>query len=171
MVLTLLLTVVGPVLTPSALVAQPAERLVSRYTRLVQCREYKQSPKDQDWASQRCAGLGRNAVWVTCIDSATCHYGFGPRPHVSGPFGTGRTVAPVEWLGHSLRGKFVPLAVIIRLPGADRDGRGRLGLVVFRLRRDGTSCVVGEASGNVDARRVAARSMIRFLCLAEPQTS
>jgi len=156
------------VLSASARVdAKPS--FVSQYTNLTSCKEVASGDLDkgQDWVYVRCKGLGNIPVWYTCQDSARCKYGFGSKPNVSGPFGIGRE-GIIEWRGVLRRGRLEPIAVVIRLPSADPEATSRNSLMVYRLRANGTSCIVGETSLNSDARRIADGSADRFQCVGEP---
>jgi len=69
-------------------------------------------------------------------------------------------------------GKFQPLAVIVRMdrPAGAYEGPAPTDLFVFRLRPDGTSCIVGEdIKSNEDARKIADAAIDRYACLEEPQ--
>ena len=140
-------------------------KFVSQYTRLNQCQEMERAPSGEDWVYYRCTGLAKIPVWYVCTDSARCHYGFGPKPNVSGWFGIkfGKSW-PIEWRGSRRAGKFQPAAVIMRLPSAEGDSQN---LVVFRLRPNGTSCIVGEARSNLAARKIADKSS-GVPCVSEP---
>lgn len=129
---------------------------VSHYTRLNQCHEMERARAGEDWVYFRCVGFAQIPVWYVCTDSARCHFGFGPKPNVVGWFGimSGKP-RPIEWRGPRQAGKFEPAAVIMRLPSAGGDTDS---LVVFRLRADGTSCIVGEAKTNIGARKIADKS-------------
>lgn len=167
MKLLLLSTLVSAAAWPTSAHVESKSNLASRYTKLSQCKDVELAPPGEDWVYFRCKGLGSIPVWYVCTDSARCRYGFGPRPNVSGTFGTGRE-GSVEWRGAQRHGRFEPIAVVIRLPSADLDQSPRNSLIVFRLRGDGTSCILGEASSNDDARKIADSSMGDFRCVGEP---
>lgn len=141
---------------------------VSRYTNLSQCKDVDRPPPGEDWVYFRCAGLGGLHVWYVCMDSARCRYGFGVKPNVSGMFGTSDGSWPIEWRGVQRKGRFAPFSVIARMPSADPDASVQNSLIIFRLRADGTSCIVGEATSNEDARKIADGSAGKFRCVAEP---
>lgn len=147
--------------------AQPT--FSSRYTNLTQCKDVDFAPPGEDWVYFQCEGLGAIPVWYVCTASARCRYGFGVRANVSSLlFGTGRNDSwPIEWRGVQRNGRFSPTAVIIRMPSADPDQRPQESLIVYRLRADGTSCIVGEASSNANARRIADNSAASVRCVGE----
>ena len=73
----------------------------------------------------------------------------------------------VEWRGTIMRGRFTPFAVIVRLRWPEET---KSFLAIYRLRDDGTSCIVGETEGsNEAARAIADRSLTTFKCSEEPQ--
>lgn len=148
--------------------AEAKANFVSRYTSLEGCSEVEHPPQGQDWVYFRCRGFANIPVWYTCADSVHCDYGFGAQANVSGWFGISRKDSwPIEWRGVSRNGRFEPIAVISRLPSADPDAAVRDALIVFRLRSDGTSCIIGETSSNLKARVIADRSVGGFRCLQE----
>ena len=162
------LTVVAALPASARPDAQPT--FSSRYTKLTQCKDVDLAPSGEDWVYIRCKGLGSIPIWYVCTDSARCRYGFGVKPNVSRRFfGTGRGGSwPIEWRGVQRNGHFNPTAIVVRLPSADADPTPRGSLIVYRLRGDGTSCIVGDASSNSDARKIADNSARGFRCVSEP---
>lgn len=148
--------------------SKAAPSISSRYTPLSGCRDVAHGADGEDWVENRCKGYGGIPVWVTYVDSARSYLGFGPKQNVSGMFHLERDHAwPLEWRGRNARGAFVPFAVILRVFQA--DGSGQKPLVVFRLRPDGTSCIVGSTEGSTEAaRRIADATLDRFECEQEP---
>jgi hypothetical protein len=142
-------------------------QIESRYTPLEPCREIgHMNPKeDVDFVSYRCRGWPGIPVWLTYTDSTKSHLGFGPRENVSGMFGIDRGRAwRLEWRGVVERGAFRPFAVIVRANRPYDIERGSF-LVVYRLRDDGTSCIVGDThDGNAAARAIADAARERFEC-------
>jgi len=75
---------------------------------------------------------------------------------------------PIEWRGRFQGGYFKPFAVIIRMP--EMDAGSGSDLVVYRLRPDGASCIVGTTKSTNDAARsIADGSMGEFTCARQPQ--
>jgi hypothetical protein len=142
--------------------------LSSRYRRVGVCRETGHGV-DQDWILKTCGGYPGQPVWIAYSDSTKAHVGFGPKQNVSGTFGTVAVeTARLEWRGLRRGAKFEPFAVIIRLR-EPFDETGKSALVVYRLRLDGTSCIIGRAQrSNAKAREIADASLAHFLCEDEP---
>lgn len=142
----------------------------SRYTKLKDCKEVAQAPLGEDWVFVRCPGFGKNAVWWVNSDSARAQIGFGPKPNTSGIFEPGRDQRwPIEWRGTRRNGRFEPFAVILRLRRPDVQ---KSFLAVYRLRTDGTSCIVGSTewsvTSNEAARAIADKAVGAFQCEDEP---
>jgi hypothetical protein len=144
-------------------------KFASRYAELSQRTDVKHPPEGEDWAYIRCHGLGSTPAWYVCTDSARCKLGFGTKPNASGIFAADSFLSwPVEWRGTLQQGRFKPFAAILR---------GRLAnpyetksfLTIYRLRSDGSSCIVGEASTNTTARRVADNAANEYKCEDEPE--
>lgn len=154
---------------PASMRVEAKPNFVSQYTKPSGCNELAHGDlrRGRDWVYFRCKGLGGIPLWYICQDSARCSYGFGVKPNVSGPFGIGGGEL-IEWRGPLRRGRLEPMAVIIRLPSADSEATPRNSLFVYRLRVDGTSCIVGETSSNDDARKMADGSTSHFQCVEEP---
>jgi len=91
--------------------------------------------------------------------------GFGSRPNFSGMFETNRDENwPIEWRGRVIKGRFVPSAAIVRVR-ARFDDSGVSSLFVYRLRGNGTSCLVDRnASTNAQARAIADASALAGDC-------
>lgn len=142
-------------------------RFASAHTRLEPCRRIGASTSP-DWMAYRCRGWGRVPAWLAYTDSTKAHLGFGARENVSGVFGIdGVRATPVEWRGVRRGGGLRPFAVIARLRSPlDQPRGGRF--VVWRLRPDGTSCIVGDARSRAQARRIADASRTRFTCKEQP---
>lgn len=146
-----------------------APSISSRYTPLSGCREIAFGSDVGDGVDHRCKGYGGIPIWLSYRDSTRSYFGFGAKRNLSGMFSAERDDAwPIEWRGRLARGEFQPFAVILRVRGAFEPRRRSL--VVFRLRADGTSCIVGSTDGsNEAARRIADASLARFECEQEPQ--
>jgi hypothetical protein len=163
-----IVALVTSLFTPSHLQARPG--YVSRYANLSQCREVEHAPADEDWVYFRCKGFGSIAVWYVCTDSARCRYGFGIKPNVSSwMFGTNRQESwLIEWRGIIRRGRFQPFAAILRARSADPD-EPKSFLAIYRLRSNGTSCIVGQTNTNSRARRIADEAAGDYRCVDKPQ--
>jgi hypothetical protein len=166
------------ILAAAVIFAAPAEAKpsgpTSRYTKFDGCHMIDHAQLGEDWVLHKCKGLGGIPVWLLFTDSAYGHVGFGAKANVSGIYGAHRDDRrwPIEWRGRVRNGKFQPLAVIIRMdrPAGAYEGPAPNELIVFRLRPDGTSCVIAETKGsNEDARKIADSAIDRFACLDEPQ--
>jgi hypothetical protein len=143
--------------------------MTSRYTRLGDCDEVDHGDidKGEDWIFHRCEGYDGIPVWLLYVDSSRAQVGFGSTANVTGPFGIDRDDEwPIEWRGNLDDGRFQPITAIIRMPRPFGEG---IELIVYRLRTDGTSCIVGSTSGsNETARRIADAAIGSFECLEEP---
>jgi hypothetical protein len=147
----------------------PKSHFSSRYTELASCADVEVAPEEEDWIYRQCAGLENIPVWVVCTDSARCRYGFGVRRNISDWFfGIRSGSAPIEWRGMVRHGEFTPFAAIIRVSSADSDDEST-SLAVYRLRGNGTSCIVGSAHTNAAARRIADNSVTNERCEIEPR--
>ena len=154
---------------PTPVDATPS--LVSQYNRLTGCKILAQGDvnRGEDWGFLRCNGLGRIPVWYKCQDSARCKLGFGAKPNASGVFEAKSFLSwPIEWRGTRERGRLKPLVIILRGRWAGMEGTATT-LVVYRVRLDGTSCIVGEASTNRAARRIADNAAKNYQCEQEPE--
>lgn len=141
----------------------------SRYTHLSACQVLEQGGAGEDWVSHRCQGYGSIPVWLHYTDSARAWVGFGAKRNVSGMFSAHRDETwPLEWRGLATGGSFEPFAVILRVRSA--DGAPGSHLVVYRLRDDGSACIIGSTTAsNESARSIADASRIRFSCQQEPR--
>ena len=145
--------------------------LVSKYARLTGCKIVAQGnvERGEDWGFLRCNGLGSIPAWYKCQDSSRCKLGFGTRPNASVVFEAKSFLSwPIEWRGTLEQGRFKPFAVILRGRWAGIEGTATT-LFVYRIRLDGTSCVVGEASTNGAARRIADKAANDYRCDSEPE--
>jgi len=144
--------------------------ITSRYTPLTDCSDFDSGDLDQgeDWVLNRCLGVDGIPVWLLFTDSARAHVGFGRVANFTGTFDIDRDDAwLIEWRGHLQGDRFEPFAAIIRMPLLESEDSE---LVVFRLRSDGTSCVIGSTSAsNEKARRTADGALNSFECAREPQ--
>jgi hypothetical protein len=154
--------------------ASPA--IESRYTSWSHCRVVDHASdnpgpnENPDFVAYRCLGWSGIRVWLTYSDSNKSFLGFGRRQNQSGAFGLTRGQTwKLEWRGAVDRGAFQPFAVIVRANRPEDLESGSF-LVVYRLRDDGTSCIVGDTrAGNAAARAIADRARQRFACTEEPQ--
>jgi hypothetical protein len=123
----------------------------------------------EDWVSHRCSGLGAVPVWLTYTDSTRAGFGFGAKRNVSGIFSAQRREAwPLEWRGLNASRSFQPFAVILRVRAPGDESASFL--VVYRLRPDGASCIVGSThASNEVARQIADATREQFSCEGEPQ--
>ena len=144
-------------------------RQTSRYTKLTDCKIVEQGADEEDWLIHQCKGLGPIPVWIAYSDGNKAYVGFGHRRNVTGWFGIDRNEKwPIEWRGRVQGGYFKPFAVIIRMP--EMDAGSGSDLVVYRLRPDGASCIVGTTKSTNDAARsIADGSMGEFTCARQPQ--
>lgn len=131
------------------------------------------APLGEDWVYVRCKGYGSIPVWYVCSDSARCRYGFGVKPNISGMFGTdGEESLRVEWRGVERHGRFKPISIIIRMREPD-DGDDSTHptsmFYVYRLRANGTSCIVGRAKSNASARLIADKAAAKYRCENKPE--
>lgn len=129
----------------------------SRYTELPSPGCVRIAPK-----AYRCPGWEQIDAWLAAAGPRQARLGFGERRNVSGVFELerGRRWC-VEWRGAEVAGRFEPFAAIVRVCGA-RKSR----LVVYHLRPDGTSCIVGETQANPAARALADSTRDTFTCEA-----
>ena len=169
--IALLILLTASLSLPAPVEAKPD--FASRYTRLSRCKQVAQARGGEDWVYYRCNGLGSIPVWYICMDSNRCRYGFGVKPNVSGMFGTGRRgeAWPIEWRGRLRAGRLEAVSTIVRAREPDQQDAPEMTsmLYVYRLRADGTSCIVGTASSNADARRIADTAAGRYRCKEEPE--
>ena len=143
----------------------------SKYTKLNRCKIVAQGNVDrgEDWGFVRCNGLDSIPVWYRCQDSARCKLGFGNKPNASGVFEVRSFLSwPIEWRGTVQQGRFKPFAVILRGRWYGLEETATT-LTIYRLRLDGTSCIVGEASTNTAARRIADNAANDYQCENEPE--
>ncbi len=140
-------------------------------TRLEDCELYYENVAN-DALVHRCAGFGGVPIWWRYADSARLYVGFGARPHDNGFFGIEQEPEPeFEWRGVERSTGFVPHAVIIRLsrPPGDALPSKPPAFTIFRLREDGTSCVIElEIATASQARRIADDAVDGFECIYEP---
>lgn len=153
---------------------EQSQRVSSQFTSLDDCEMIANGEAiGEDWISYKCKGLENVPVWLTYTDSARSYLGFGSKKNLSGPFAPTRDGSwPVEWRGTEQNGRFVPINIIIRMvrpeAGIATDGQGLF--FVFRLRTDGTSCLVALDLETIDAARSESdRSFEDFVCLSEPR--
>ena len=139
---------------------------------LERCNEVFSGMPDHDVGVLRCEGLDQLPVWWRFAEGSRVYLGFGAKPNTSGIYGTERDETwPIEWRGVEQRGNFEPFAVIVRMTfpvsGFATDHRSYL--FVYRLRPDGTSCVIGSSLvSNEEARDLADGSREQFECIEEP---
>lgn len=151
--------------------AQDAEaEFSSRYTLLEDCTEVASSISP-DYMIHRCEGYGGIPIWWRFADSVRLYIGFGETPHDSGPFGTDRDSDwPIEWRGNENIAPFSSFAVIIRMrvPRGVYEIEPSPALAVFKLREDGTSCLIArDVADNERAREIADSAPSRT-CASEP---
>jgi hypothetical protein len=156
---------------PGQAAAQPGEPQ-SRYTRFQpsQCRD--QAPPNQqevgDELTLRCPGVGGVPVWIHYQDSNRLYVGFGRVANVTGTFAVDRRETwPMEWRGRTVRGRFTPHAVIIRLRTAGAE-TASTDLVVWRITPDGLSCIVNRIGAGPDQNRLARDSADRVRACESP---
>ena len=158
-----LMLVVLALSSPAA--AQPSSSLLT-HTNTKACALVAEGEEGQDWLVLRCSGLFRIPIWLDLSDSTELQVGFGAKRNTTGPYSSdGPQIMTVEWRGRRDARAFKPFAAIVRLT---RMARRSTTLAVFRLRSDGTSCLVGEAGGNAEADRIADASATSYRCVQEP---
>lgn len=120
---------------------------------------------------ERCPGAGGIPAWKMQQDLHYITYGFGREPNTSGPTNFSDSDGPpasvnAEWRGVTRDGRFVPFAVIMRLPDPEKEDRPQAArdnpLYVFRLTEDGKSCVVDKIAPGPDQQAAALRSADRM---------
>ena len=128
---------------------------------------------EPDWVLHRCQGYGSIPVWLAFSDSNKSHLGFGAKPNLSGIFGLEGPLGRIEWRGVKTARGFEPYAVIAHVTSPfEEDQKGHF--VVYRLRNDRTSCILGEtveadAGSRQRAREIADRARDQFKCEEEPE--
>lgn len=155
--------------------AVSAQEIRIRYTALDDCEMIGDGMalEGRDWVSYRCSGLGKSDVWITNVDSTRSSIGFGSRENLSGVFSSKRDCSwPLEWRGIGTGDNFRPFAVIARMrrPQLDDSQSEPSFLFVYRLREDGTSCLIAtDLKSNEEARDAADASQNTWACLEEPR--
>src|SRR5262245_56531415 len=161
---------IGALLMPVPAIAKPAT-FTSKYTKAELCKELASGDvrAGEDWVYFRCEGLGGIPIWYRCSDASHCKYGFGRRANLSGWFGVdGDPNWKIEWRGRFVGKRFEPFAVIKR--ASWRSAGVRNPFFVFRLRADGSSCVIGDnAYSNEEARKIADAASGNYRCVVEPE--
>lgn len=162
------LAIVLSAATPAIARPSPA---TSRLTVLNESRCLEAGPNQADEVGdelfKRCPIDGLPTVWLLYLDGVRLRLGFGATPTASGMFDADRDPAwPIEWRGRGAGRAFKPYAVILRLRA---PGERPSHLVVFRLRADGTSCIVGSVAPGPN-QNLAARALAdgNGPCEAEP---
>ena len=149
--------------------ASPQPAITSRYTKVKSCRLWAagdvQAHAYDDWITHRCAGLPGQPIWIHYDEGTRMQIGFGPRPNFSGMFETDRNKNwPIEWRGRVVKGRFVPIAAIVRIRARFDDTKAS-DLAVYHLLGNGTSCVFPTGiSTNVEARKIADATPSRDNC-------
>ena len=166
----LIVTMAVVLAAATAAVAKPLAA-TSRLTVLNESRCIEAGPNQEDEVGdelfKRCPIAGLPTVWLLYLDGVRLRLGFGATPTASGMFDADRDPAwPIEWRGRGAGRAFKPYAVILRLrtPG-ERPSH----LVVFRIRADGTSCIIGSVAPGAN-HNLAARTLAdgNAPCEAEP---
>lgn len=134
----------------------------SRYTNLDNC-VIVEGSIEPDYVINRCEGIADIAVWLRYSDSARLFVSFGSEEHGRAWFGIERDSEwPIEWRGSVHMMNFMPFAVIIRMNAAfaGAGDEPEPSLSVFKLNRDGTSCLIESGlQDNERARQIADRSI------------
>ena len=137
----------------TALAAQAAEsRYTSAATGACAIKESGE-PEGQDWLLYRCEGQPGIPVWLNYQDSTRLQVAFGPMnfDHYA-PFSSDRDEAwKIEWRG-VVYGHYRPYAAILRMRPVGEQGSV---LAVYRIWPDRPSCLIGQATDNAEARRIA----------------
>ncbi len=154
---------------PSSGAQAASPHFESRHALISGCKEHAHGKDGEDWLSYRCAGFGHWPLWRLYNEGVRMRIGFGSRENYSGVYAAVRNNKwPVEYRGVAAK-RFDPFAAILRVEDADGGKHGRL--VIYRLRPDGTSCLIGETHGadeNAKARAIADASFAKFTCTEEP---
>jgi hypothetical protein len=162
--LALVVLAVGMIATPAT--AQPTSSVFT-HTDVNACALVTKGEEGQDWFIRRCSGLFHIPIWLAFSDSTELHVGFGAKRNTTGPYSSGGPATmTIEWRGRRDGSAFKPFAAIVRLR---RMAETSTTLAVFRLRADGTSCLIGEANGNAEADRIADAAATSYRCIQEPQ--
>lgn len=149
------------VLLFAALVLSPLQVVEVRYSFVSPqtCAMADNGGADEDWVVYRCAGEGGVPVWLTYFDGTKMRVSFGQeQTDDSAFFGSDRDPRwPIEWRG-TASPRFEPYAAIVRMrppPGLDDE---RSQLVVYRVEPGRASSIIGYASSNEEAQRMADRN-------------
>jgi hypothetical protein len=143
--------------------AAQAEQMVYRSDKALACAEYKSSEPDAnegDFIEHKCTSKFGPPMWQLVQEGTRFSFGFGTVENTP-QMAVGDAGGAVEWWGVVISGTFVPRTVIKRFTFSDfgEPEKRTRELVVFRLKADGTSCVIGQAkSGKGDngrARKIA----------------
>jgi hypothetical protein len=143
--------------------AAQAEQMVYRSDKTLACAEYKSSEPDTnegDFIEHKCTSKFGPPMWELVQEATRFSFGFGTVENTPQP-AVGDADGAVEWWGVVKGGTFVPRTVIKRFTFSDfgEPEKRTKALVVFRLKADGTSCVIGQAKpgkgDNARARKIA----------------
>lgn len=166
----LIVTLAIVLATATAAAAKPVAA-ASRLTVLDERRCVEAGPNQEDEVGdvlfKRCPIAGLPTVWLLYLDGVRLRLGFGSTPTASGMFDADRDPTwPIEWRGRGAGRAFRPYAAILRLRA---PGERPSNLVVFRLRADGTSCIIGNVAPGPN-QNLAARALAdgNAPCEAEP---
>ena len=137
--------------------------ITSQFTSMSHCRLLDHGRNDEDWVSYKCPGIGGAHAWQLFHEGTRMELGFGRKEHYAGMY---PAVMDKRWrLEWRLSGG-KPFAVIVRVKHME-DAPGS-SLIVYRLRDDGKSCVIGEADDNARARAIADAAAANYKCELEP---
>ena len=144
-------------LAASVAVGGAAPAAESRYSSLgpADCTQVESGePEGQDWVMHRCRGVAGIPVWIVYTDSVRMQLAFGPKEFAGySVFSAERDDAwKVEWRGTGKGARFKPYAAIVRMrPPGEQTSE----LAIYRVWADKPSCLIGRATDNAEARRIA----------------
>jgi hypothetical protein len=138
-------------------------KAISRTEKFLSCLETKSSKEgdgEGDFIEYKCSSQFGPPMWMLIQEGTRYSFGFGktentPQTAVADAEGA------IEWWGQAQKGKFAPATVIKRFEFSDfgEPEKRTKQLVVFRLLRNGKSCVLAvvdsSATENADARKIA----------------
>jgi hypothetical protein len=140
-----------------------ADNIATRSEKFLGCTEFQSSKStgsEGDFLEYKCTSQIGPPMWMLIQEATRFSFGFGTKentPQMAAGDGDGA----IEWWGKIQKGKFVPSAVIKRFTFSDfgEPEKRTQQLVVFRLLRNGKSCVLAvvnsSATENAEARKIA----------------
>lgn len=135
----------------------------TRSDKFLSCLEQNSSKAgdgEGDFIQYKCTSQFGPPMWMLIQEGVRYSFGFGTKQNTP-QMAVGDVESPVEWWGTAQKGKFVPRTVIKRFEFSDfgEPEKRTKQLVVFRLLKNGKSCVLAVVASsqteNSDARKVA----------------